>query len=170
MTQAFNNTPPTLFVQVQREVTLPEQFTLLLGRDKAAHLEGPARWYFQIEALRIDICTGELGRGRGGKAYLSEYATLSELVQTAFGLYKAFLEHEARETFQWNGRRVFGPHMDVRAVWEVAERFDARNGPTSLPTAAHVSGAGEAKREQKHSGPTSIERSGSTSLQPNQRK
>ncbi len=129
MADVLNDCPPK-FAQIRDQVGLPDGFTLLLERDKA---DGGGRWYFQVEAVRRDICTGQMGRGRGGKAYLSEYATVSELVQTAFGLYKSFLEHEARETFTWNGRRVFGPHMDVRALWEVAERFDARPGPTSLP-------------------------------------
>ena len=120
--------PPTKFVEVQAEVELPANFSLLLNRDKRDH---SGRWYFQVEATRLDICTGKEGLGRGGKAYLSPHATTSEIVQTAFGLYKSFLEHEARETFTWRGRRVFGPHMDVRALWEVAQRFDARTGTTS---------------------------------------
>lgn len=113
---------PDLFVSVQSEITLPENFQLNLEQDKA----GGDRWYFQIACHRRDVDTGEMGWGRGGKAYLSEHATLSELVQTAFGLYKSYVEHEARETFQWQGRRVFGPHMDVRAVWAVANNFDLR--------------------------------------------
>lgn len=105
------------------EITLPEQYTIRFERDK--EIEN-GRWYLQIACERIDIVTGQMGTGYGGKAYLSRFATDSELVQTVFGLYKAFVEHEARETFTWRGRRVFGPHMDVNAVWEVARRFDAR--------------------------------------------
>ena len=112
---------------ISEDIALPTAFRLLVRRDRA---DDGGRYYFQIEARRRDTFTGEWGTGRGGKAYLSPYATDSELVQTAFGLYKAYAEHEVRETFLWRGRRVFGPHIDTAALWEVAERYDARPAPT----------------------------------------
>lgn len=121
---------PALAVEVLAEVGLPHGFALLLDTDP------DGRHYFQIEAVRTDVCTGQLGKGRGGKAFIDPTATRSELVQMAFGLYRAYLEHEARETFTWRGRRVYGPHMDVAALWSVADHFDARPGPTSLPLEA----------------------------------
>jgi hypothetical protein len=81
--------------------------------------------------VRRDIVTGIDGWGWSGKYRVSKHATDSEIVQAVFGLYKGYLEHEARETFEWRGRRVFGPHMDVRALWEVAETFDARKPPAA---------------------------------------
>lgn len=113
--------------RIRDDITLPDQFRIRIERDQQ-HPGG--RFYFQIEAERLDTFTGEPGTGRGGKAYLSENATDSELIQTLFGLYNAYLHHEARETFQWRGRRVFGPHIDVAAHWEIAERYDARRAPT----------------------------------------
>lgn len=108
---------------IRDDITLPAQFTVLIARDK----KNPAgRFYFQIEAVRLDTFTGKPGTGRGGKAYLSEEATDSELVQTIFGLYDFYCHHEVRETFLWRGRRVFGPHVDINAHWEVAERYDTR--------------------------------------------
>ena len=85
------------------------------------------RYYFQIRCYRQDVITGEMGFGYGGKAYLSPHATDSELVQTVFGLYKGYWEHEARETFKWRDRRVFGPHISTEALWEVARRVDVRS-------------------------------------------
>jgi hypothetical protein len=85
--------------------------------------------YIQVRHLRRDIVTGEMGWGAGGKYRLSEHATDSEIVQAVFGLFKAYEEHEVRENFYWRDARVFGPHIDVRALAEVADRFDAR--PTS---------------------------------------
>ena len=108
---------------VRSEIDLPPAFRLLLGRD---HEHARGRYYFQIACERPDTFTGQVGEGRGGKAYLSRHATDSELVQAAFGLYRAYVEHEARETFLWRGRRVFGPHISTAALWEVAERYDAR--------------------------------------------
>lgn len=108
---------------IRDEITLPEQFTLIIDRD---HQHPQGRFYYQIEATRIDTFTGKLGTGRGSKAYLTPHATRSELVQTVFGLYDAYCHHEVRETFLWRGRRVFGPHIDIEAHWQIAETYDAR--------------------------------------------
>lgn len=54
------------------------------------------------------------------------FSSRSSLIQTIFGLYLSFVEHEARETFLYRGRRVFGPHISTDALWEIAERTDAR--------------------------------------------
>jgi hypothetical protein len=125
------------FEAVIQQVELAENFTVKLGRDTIVlpyenrALEGgvpvPGRFYYQIECYRKDAITGEMGMGYGGKAYLSEHMTDSELVQTIFGIYKSYWEHEARETFQWNGRRVFGPHIATEALWEIARRVDVRS-------------------------------------------
>lgn len=106
------------------EIDLGMNSRVIIGHDDE---NTPGRWYLQIECWRRDVITGEMGYGYGGKAYLSPHATDSELVQTAFGLYKGYWEHEARETFVWRGRRVFGPHIATEALWDVAERTDARS-------------------------------------------
>ncbi|WKW87117.1 hypothetical protein SEA_NICOLE72_80 [Microbacterium phage Nicole72] len=92
----------------------------------------PGRFYFQIKCWRRDVITGEFGYGYGGKAYLSPHATDSELIQTIFGLYKGYWEHEARETFVLRDsagerRRPFGPHIDTWALWSVARKVDVRS-------------------------------------------
>jgi len=122
-----SSTPDGEFVKrlnaIMVDVDLGMDCRLLVGHDDE---NIPGRYYFQIECLRRDVITDEMGYGYGGKAYLSPYMTDSELVQIAFGLYKGYWEHEARENFQWRKRRVFGPHMDVNAVWEVSQRIDIR--------------------------------------------
>lgn len=110
------------FATVHAEVSLPEGFELLLKPDGDG-----GRWYYQIRAWRPDTFTGKMGHGTGGKAYLSPYACESELVQTAWGLFQAYVLHEAREGFQWRGRRVFGPHISTLALWEVADRLEVRS-------------------------------------------
>lgn len=110
--------------RIADEVTLAENFLVVIGVDTENE---PGRYFYQIQCWRLDVITGEMGYGYGGKAYLSEHATDSELVQTIFGLYKGYYEHEARETFQWRGRRVFGPHIATEALWEVARRVDVRS-------------------------------------------
>ena len=106
---------------IVNDIELDKGFSVIIGQDGA---EG--RYYFQIGSWREDIFTHEMTMGYGGKAYLSPYATDSELVQTVFGLYKSFWEHEARETFKWRKRRVFGPHIATEALWEIANKLDYR--------------------------------------------
>ena len=110
--------------RVVADITLAEDFEVLIEQDQ--EVTG-GRWYFQIACWRKDAITGAMGMGYGGKAYLSPHMTDSELVQVVFGLYRAYWEHEARETFQWRGRRVFGPHISTEALWEVARRVDVRS-------------------------------------------
>ena len=105
-------------------VELGENFEIIVEQDR----EIPnGRMYFQIKFYRPDAFTKVMEWGYGGKAYLSPHATRNELVQTLFGLYKSFWEHEARESFLYRGRRVFGPHMDVDEVWTVARKVDVRS-------------------------------------------
>lgn len=106
------------------EITLGMDCTLLLASD-AANVGG--RLYLQIKCWRRDAITCEMGFGYGGKGYLSPHMTDSEIIQIAFGLYKGYWEHEARETFVWRERRPFGPHISTEALWEVARRVDVRS-------------------------------------------
>lgn len=85
------------------------------------------RRFVQIQCWREDVITGQMGYGYGGKGFPSEFASDSEIIQMIFGLYKGYWEHEARETFQWRGRRPFGPHISTEALWEVARRVDVRS-------------------------------------------
>lgn len=110
--------------RIVNDITLADNFSVKIARDQEVD---DGRYYFQIQCWRKDVITGEMGFGYGGKAYLSEHATDSELVQTIFGLYKGYWEHEARESFQWRGRRVFGPHIATEALWEIARRVDVRS-------------------------------------------
>jgi len=110
-------------------ISLGMQCSVLIGHDDE---HTPGRFYFQIKCYRQDVITGLMGYGYGGKAYLSPHASDSELIQTVFGLYKGYWEHEARETFlltnaEGESRRPFGPHIDTWALFEVARRVDVRS-------------------------------------------
>ena len=83
--------------------------------------------FVQIQCWRMDVITKKEGWGFGGKGWPSPHSTRNEIVQMIFGLYKGYWEHEARENFTYRGRRVYGPHMDVDAIWEVANRVDVRS-------------------------------------------
>ncbi len=109
--------------QVRYKDYLGGSYRLLVERDKK---DPEGRVYLQVEADRIDIVTKEMGVGRGGKAYLSEHMTESELVRLAFGLFMAYEEHECREGFEYAGRRVFGPHIHIAALYDAAQHVDYR--------------------------------------------
>jgi hypothetical protein len=98
-------------------------YRLLLNVDQA---DPGGRLYLQVECDRPDVFTGVMGVGRGGKAYLSPHMTTSEIVRLAFGLFRAYEEHECREFFAYRGARVFGPHIDVEALVHVADVLDVR--------------------------------------------
>ena len=82
--------------------------------------------FLQIQAYRPDTFTAEYGWGSGGKAYISEFATESEIIQTMLGLAKGYDEHEVREAFLVDGSRPYGPHIHVNALIGVSEIYDAR--------------------------------------------
>lgn len=84
------------------------------------------RIYIQVECERPDSYTGELGVGRGGKLYLSPWMVDGEIVRKAFQAYLSYEEHECREFFKYRDARVFGPHIDIDALVEVADRLETR--------------------------------------------
>lgn len=57
---------------------------------------------------------------------LSEYMTKSELVQTALKAVLTAEEHEARESFRYRGKAIFGPHFDVDTLFAIADEKDLR--------------------------------------------
>lgn len=102
-------------------VTYREDYTFIVGLT-----EGMRYPYVQISHYRPDAITGKMGMGKGGKAYISQWATDSEIFQTLFGLAKAYEEHEVREFFHVDGERVFGPHIKTSALAAVARNTDYR--------------------------------------------
>lgn len=57
----------------------------------------------------------------GGKVWLSDHMVDGEIVQAAFGAFRAFEEHECREWFLYRGRRIFGPHINPEALLAVCD-------------------------------------------------
>jgi len=66
--------------------------------------------------LKVRFEDGNLKVHHGRKWYVSTYATESEVVQTALKAVLTVVEHEARETFTYMGRAIFGPHLNVRSL------------------------------------------------------
>lgn len=120
---------------IVNDIELPPNFRLIFERDK----KNPAgRFYLQVACMRPDTFTGEMAEGRGGKSYLTEHVSKSEVVLTVWGLFQNYVMHEAREGFLYKGRRPFGPHIDIDALWSVAGQLDARQhldlNPTQNPS------------------------------------
>ena len=88
--------------------------------------DGSDRWLqatFESQDPRLPGTTIEHS---GRKWRLSPWMTRSEVIRTALAAVLTAEEHEARERFQYLGRAVFGPHIDVDALWHACEDLDAR--------------------------------------------
>jgi hypothetical protein len=84
--------------------------------------------FVQVEFDAPCIVSGRAQVQRGRKWLLSAHMTESEVVQTCLLAVLQATEHEARETFTYEGERVFGPHLDVR--WLLNTPVEKRPTPT----------------------------------------
>lgn len=82
--------------------------------------------WVQVGTERPDTYTNKLEIGKGGKAYVSPYATHDEVVKKIFGLCEAYTLHEVKEGFKWRGRRIFNPHVTIEALHSVALKSNWR--------------------------------------------
>lgn len=80
--------------------------------------------FIQVICWRPDTYTGLMGWGRGGRGYPTDQMGDGEIIRMAFGLFMAYETHECREAFEWRERRVFGPHIDIKAQWEAAGHLE----------------------------------------------
>lgn len=78
--------------------------------------------------LESDILTNKESVQKTRKWYISPWATKSEIIQTALKCVLTSMEHRAREAFTYKGKRVYGPHFNVDALWEICNdrKFDYR--------------------------------------------
>jgi len=96
------------------------------------------RPYLQLSYDESDVVTGEPAVQHTRKWFLSPHMTRSELVQTALKAALTSAEHRVREHFLYRGRAVFGPHLNVDKLWEMAEErsFRAPVDDTAPPPCA----------------------------------
>jgi hypothetical protein len=76
-------------------------------------LEKGDGFLLQVLFVAKDIKTGLDQEQRCRKWYISSHCCNSEIVRTAFKAIEAAELHELHENFQYKGRRVFDPHIDV---------------------------------------------------------
>ncbi len=91
------------------------------------YIGGAGSWYMQVEFT----VPGEYGFTpdtvwRGRKWLLSQHMTEGEVVQTALMACLAAEEHEAREAFRYKGKALFGPHLSVGRLLEMADEVEVR--------------------------------------------
>ena len=106
-----------------------DDYCIEVARDRT---DPDGRVFTQIRHWRPDAVTGEMAWGNGGKRYLSPHMTESEIVRGIFAQALGYEEHEVREFFKWRPKdsgeylAVFGPHISVGALWDVADKLDVR--------------------------------------------
>lgn len=88
--------------------------------------DGIGLWFLQVVVTGFDVMTDEPLRWGGRKWRMSMHMTKSEIVQTALKAVLTAEEHEAREQFLFRGRPIFGPHLDIEDLWELALNQDRR--------------------------------------------
>lgn len=78
---------------------------------------------FWVEAslVRKDAYRGDtLTRGYGGKLLIPAHVSEDTAVKTFFVAGRNYAEHEVRESFEWRGKRVLGPHIPLTSMLEIA--------------------------------------------------
>lgn len=80
--------------------------------------------YLMITCFRKDTYTGKASEGQGGRRYLNPRMTDPQIIRVAFSALVAYDEHEDREAFEYDGKRIFGPHISIDALMDVADRTD----------------------------------------------
>ena len=72
-------------------------------------------WFIQHYQVIADCkeSKGTPTEQRGRKFYISPHMTDSEVIQTCLLAVLLFEEHEAREWFTYNGKEIYGPHIDI---------------------------------------------------------
>lgn len=89
--------------------------------------DGIGLWFMQVHADDSDATNGRPLHWHGRKWRISMHMTDGEMVQTALKAVLTAEEHEARERFLYLGRAIFGPHLSVAQLWELAGQSDAKD-------------------------------------------
>ena len=81
------------------------------------HPEG--RMYIQVEIM---------GHGTGSKHDISEHMTESEIVFRCYKAITTYMEYEIRNSFTYEGVKLFDPHTSIRALMEASKTTETRDG------------------------------------------
>jgi hypothetical protein len=87
----------------------------------------------QVRGYIMDNNTQTHSLQSGGKYYISSHAIDDEVVATLWKATQDFIIHEARETFQYKGQKIYGPHFKVDALRKLAAITDeAKRDSTTI--------------------------------------
>lgn len=91
-------------------------------------LEKGDGFLLQLQYVEANVETGEPMLQRARKWYISQWATETEIVDTAFAACRRSMDHVMKEHFLYKGLRVYSPHFQIEARLELAKagRFDRR--------------------------------------------
>lgn len=110
----------TLFAKITDQIELPFGWRVIV------EVTPEADYFMRVLAENVtDNVTGKPMTWKGRKWPLSLHMTDGEVVQTAFLAMMTAIEHEARETFLFQGVAVFDPHYDIYKLVELRSRADA---------------------------------------------
>ncbi len=96
-------------------------FSQVVFRDWQFHVKEDR---FRVTFFARDQVTGNVELQTGRPWLLWPEMSDSQIVLTAWAAIEMALIHEAREEFRYRRRRVFGPHVSVDAMWQVANKLD----------------------------------------------
>ena len=88
--------------------------------------DGRGAWYLQAHYDEPDSLTGAPSVQYTRRWFLSPQMAEGEIVQTVFKCVLTSAEHRTREFFRYMGRAVFGPHLNIERLWEIAEDTEER--------------------------------------------
>jgi len=109
------------FKKIAENITLPKDLQIRIEKHPDADRE-----YFQIFQTTTCNRTGEPYKNGGRKWDISQYMTESEFVLSVWKAVLTFEEHELREQFLYEGKRILDPHINVRALLSICEQLDVR--------------------------------------------
>lgn len=80
-------------------------------------------WRLRLSCPVTDVLDGS-PRLAYGRWWEIPYKTKGDVIRTAFMACFAMEEHELREAFKYDGLAVFGPHIDLGMLVEMANRIE----------------------------------------------
>lgn len=82
-------------------------------------------WHLQVTYNEVDIETGALEQQYSRKWFISDEATETDVVDTAFACVMRSYDHVVQEHFTYKGHRVFSPHFTIQQRINAAIRQEA---------------------------------------------
>ena len=88
-------------------------------------------WFLQVVFDAVDRdpnsdAIKSMQQQRGRKWYMSQYMSEDEVVRTVFKAIMTAEEHEIREEFTYNNKRIFGPHIEIASLCMVCDDIEHR--------------------------------------------